>query len=499
MKSSFLIICLSSSILISCSQESNQFIPDRHIEQVWEAEFSEIGIFSSPRAADLNGDGIKDLIFGAGKDELMATEFGVIALSGATGDTLWTLPARDQIFGSAGILDITENGIPDIVIGGRAAVLYAINGRTGEIIWEFLPDKSFQEARDLGYYNFYNPQFIPDQNGDGLPDILISNGGDVTAAPDNPNRPPGKLMIISSRTGASIAEAYVPDGKEIYMSVVVSKINEMDEDYAIIYGTGGETFGGSLFRTTIKDVINGDLSNSIKLAQSDRKGFIAPPVLVDLNQDGYLDIVANAVEGIIMAFSGQDNSVLWEQKIENTEAYGSIAVGHFLDKERIDLFTTFSIGVWPVLLETEQLLINGHTGEVIRRDTLGIFQTASPVAADFNNNGYDEILISVNIGRERFSGPRSYDNLLVLNDFYNNQVYSVTQPLQGANVASTPWVGDLDNNGKLDIVYVRLGDPVNIFAMNGFRMIRLKSELVTDKEVRWGAYMGSHYSGVFRE
>tara|TARA_R100001143_G_C3361331_1_gene136730 strand:- start:21081 stop:22487 length:1407 start_codon:yes stop_codon:yes gene_type:complete len=468
------------------------------VAEVWEAEFSEIGIFSSPRAADLNGDGIKDIIFGAGKDELLSTEYGVIALDGATGDTLWTIASRDQIFGSAGIMDITENGIPDIVIGGRAAVLYAINGRTGELIWEFLPNTSFEEARNLGYYNFFNPQFIPDQDGDGLNDILISNGGDVTISPDNPDRPAGKLMIISSGTGELIAEATVPDGNETYMSVVVSKIHEDDEDYTIIFGTGGETFGGSLYRTTLSDLINEDLSNSIELSSSARKGYIAPPVLIDLNQDGALDIVVNAVEGKIMAISGKDNSVLWEQKIENTEAYGSIAAGHFLDKERIDLFTTFSIGVWPVLLETEQLLINGDTGEVMKRDTLGIFQTATPVVADFNNDGYDEALISVNIGREQISGPISYENMLVLNDFYNNQVYPINQLQPGANVASTPWVGDLNNNGKLDIVYVRMNDPINIFAMKGFRMIRLQSDLETKKQVRWGAYMGSGYSGIYR-
>jgi len=482
----------------SCSQDSNQFLPDLSENLIWEAEFNEIGIFSSPRAADLNGDGVQDLIFGAGKNELIATDHGVIALNGATGDTLWTLPARDQIFGSAGIMDITKNGEPDIVIGGRSAVLYAIHGQTGELLWEFLPDISFEEARDLGYFNFYNPQFIPDQNGDGLQDILISNGGDVTISPDNPNRPSGKLMIISSSTGDLISEAHVPDGNEIYMSLVVSKFHANDDELSIVYGTGGETFGGSLYRTTVSDLLNGNISNSVELAQSEHKGFIAPPVLVDLNFDGYLDIVVNAVEGMIMAISGRDNSVMWEQKIENTEAYGSIAAGHFLDKERVDLFTTFSIGVWPVLLETEQLLIQGQTGEIIRRDTLGIFQTATPVVADFNNNGYDEALISVNVGKEEFSGPRSYANMLVLNDFHNNLTYPVTQLEDGANVASTPWVGDLDNNGILDIVFARMADNVNIFAMNGFTLSRIHSSLSYSNEVKWGAYMGSNYDGIYR-
>lgn len=484
--------------LISCGRGSSPFIPEQHVEQVWETPIEDVGIFSSPRAVDLTGNGINDLVFGAGKRELVETEIGVIALNGETGEVLWSIPARDEIFGSAAILDITENGMPDIVIGGRSASLFAIRGQTGEILWEFLSDTDFFEAREKGYLNFYNPMIIPDQNGDGLQDIFIANGGDVTVPPGDPGRPTGKLMVLSGRTGEIIAEAYVPDGNETYMSAVIAKMNPNDEDYSIIYGTGGETLGGHLFRTTLTDLMNGDLSNSIQLASSDDKGFIAPPLLIDLNGDGTLDILVNAVEGKILAINGSDNSKIWSQTIDNTEAYGSLAVGHFLDKNRLDIFTTFSIGVWPSLLDTIQLLINSETGEIVRADTLGNFQTATPVAADFTNNGYDEVLLSVNIGREQFSGPRSYENVLVMYDMYHDQVFPVTQPVPGANVASTPWVGDLNGNGKLDILYVQLDENVNIFAMNGFRMIRLKSHLETDKTVKWGAYMGSNYDGIYR-
>ena len=488
-----LLVCM----LISCGRGSSSFNPDQHLNKMWETEFSDVGIFSSPRAVDLTGNGIKDLVFGAGKRELVETEIGVIALDGESGDIIWKISARDEIFGSAGLLDITENGLPDVIIGGRSASLFAINGQTGQIIWEFLSDTDFYEARELGYLNFYNPQIIPDQDGDGMSDILIANGGDVTVPPGDPNRPKGKLMILSGRTGEIIAEANMPDGNEIYMSAVISKMNENDEDYTIIYGTGGETLGGNLFRTTLNALLKGDLSQSVVLATSKTKGFIAPPVLVDLNQNGTKDIIVNAVEGMIMAIDGSDNSIIWSQRLENTEAYGSMAVGHFLSKDRLDIFTTFSIGVWPALLDTKQLLIRSDTGEIIKADTLGHFQTASPVAADFNNNGYDEILLSVNIGREQFSGPRKYENMLVLYDFFHDQIIPITAPVPGANVASTPWLGDLDGDNGLDIIFAQLDENVNIFAMNGFRMIRLKSDLRTDKKVRWGAYMGSHYSGIY--
>src|SRR5688572_19620704 len=93
----------------------------------WAVEFSNIGIHSSPRAADLNMDGVKDLIIGCGKKEFQALDSGIIAVDGATGKVLWNVPARDQIFGSAACLDINRDGVPDVIIGGRAAELKAIN------------------------------------------------------------------------------------------------------------------------------------------------------------------------------------------------------------------------------------------------------------------------------------------------------------------------------------------------------------------------------------
>ena len=154
--------------------------------------------------------------------------------------------------------------------------------------------------------------------------------------------------------------------------------------------------------------------------------------------------------------------------------------------------------MWPDLRENEQLLINGETGEVLLRDTLGVHQTATPVAADINNNGYDDVVLSMNVGREQFDGSFIYEHLLVAFDLYNNHQLALDSLQPGANLASTPWVGDLDGNGNLDIIYSVLGDQRDIFAMNGFKMYRLRSNFDSDKEVRWGSYMGSEYNGIYR-
>lgn len=493
-----LISCLFLIFAISCQSDGDK--ANDPFEVIWERQFAGLSNHSSPRAAaDLDGDGVKDIVLGSGMEEMASTPTGIIALSGATGDTLWTHPARDQVFGSPTFLDITQDGIDDIIINGRAGILIALEGSTGSVIWEFLPEVTFDDARDMGIFNFYNAQVIPDQNGNGLPDLLVSNGGDYTISPYDENRPAGKLMIISAAKGNILAQATMPDGKETYMSAVIAKLHETDENYSVIYGTGGETIGGNLYLATLVDIFNEDLSGSVKLASGSDKGFIAPPLLADLNEDSYLDITVNAVDGRTIAISGKDYSQLWSVEIENTEVYGSLAAGKFKTDSRIDLFTTSSIGVWPNLRDNHHILIHGKTGEILSQDTLGVFQTASPIAADVTGNGTLEALQSVNIGYEQFDGSYHYNHMLVANDFRNQRQFILDELQPGANLSSTPWAGDLDNNGRLDIIYLVTHDQKDIFGANGFTLFRLQARHSTRAETPWGSYMGSDYDGVYKE
>lgn len=495
-------------VFFSCSEENVETTPTHEQEPVhiqnesgWLHEFPGIGVYSSPRVTDLNQDGVGDVILGAGKLEFQKTDSAVIAISGATGDMLWNVPARDQVFGSATLLDINRDGVNDVLIGGRSAVLMAINGINGDAFWEFFEknreDEGALEPDDYGWYNFYNAQLVPDQTGDGLEEILISNGGDVTVAAFNPDRPVGKLMVIDANNGSLIVQADMPDGKETYMSPVAFKLHEDDQDLTILFGTGGETIGGSLYRTTLSELMKGDLSGAKQLLSSEKSGFIAPPVLADINRNGYYDIVVNSLEGNFVAIDGKENTRIWENEIEGIEAYGALSVGHFNDDEIPDFFTTSAEGSWPNYEESVQLMIDGKTGEAEFQSSSGIGQISSPVIVDVNDDGFDEAIISLNFTRSENQEILSY-NMLIAYNFRREDVFQVAGANQGFNLASTPWIGDLDDDGMLDIVSVHLTDTQNRFAMNGFRIIRLKTDLKLSKEIKWGAYMGSHYDGVYR-
>jgi outer membrane protein assembly factor BamB len=482
---------------MSCSpglqQSESQGITEG--ESSWVTDLPSVGSYSSPRVADLNSDGVLDIIIGAGKYEFEHTDSAVVAISGTTGELLWNVPSRDQIIGSAALLDINGDGIKDVIINGRSAVLLAINGETGEVIWEFFSQKDGSRASDYGHYNFYNPQIIPDQTGDGLEDILISNGGDVTVEPHDLDRPPGKLMLIDAANGRGLVEVLMPDDKETYMSPVAAKIHEDDSDLTVIFGSGGETIGGNLYRTTLDEIMSGNISDAEILLTSENKGYIAPPVLADLTQDGYLDIIVNATEGRTIALDGKTNRILWGNQLPNVEAYASLGIGHFNDDKIPDIFTLFGEGVFPELDVSIQAMYDGGNGDIEILDTLGMFQTASPVVADFNNDGTDDALMSVNFKLTDLERKiiDAFHNTLVVYDFKNQSVYQLTDPVRGLNLASTPWIGDLNGNGKIDIIYTVLPEA----SLEATKVYRYATDIDITSEIKWGAYMGSSYNGIY--
>ena len=458
----------------------------------WSVSFKGIGTFSSPRITDLNGDGTGDVVFGAGREEFMACDSAVIALDGLTGKMLWHLHADDQIFGSPSFKDINADGIMDVFIGGRSAEFFAINGKTGQVLWKFNKKQGKQK-----WYNFYNPQFIRDQDGDGMEDILISNGGNVLAEPYvEKKRYPGNLVVLSSRDGTVLAKAPMPDKKETYMSVSALPLDD-GNDYQVIFGTGGETVGGNLFVTTLSSILKGDLSTARLLDSSPGKGYIGPAAWVDITGDSFPDIIANAVEGKLVSFNGKTHEPIWSVKVPNSEAYSSIAPGYFTPDSTPDFFVSYAIGRWPALEWSKQVMVDGASGKISYMDSLGFYQTSTPVVLDLDGNGKDEALLSVNIHIYDQLNSRALYNMIVSLDFNTGQANQFTDPLKGSNISSTPWIGDLNGDHLLDMVYIHGTNIHKTYTFDGMQVNRVATKIPIHGAIRWGSYMGSNYDGVY--
>lgn len=473
------------------------YLDHRRPYEEWSKTLPGIGTFSSPRAEDINGDGVMDIIIGAGKAEFEFSDSAMVALDGKTGDLIWSNSATDQIFGSAGLYDINGDGVKDAFFAGRSVEFQALDGKTGKAIWHF--DSTLYSENGKRWFNFYDPQFIQDVDGDGLQDILISNGGDIKVPPFNPNRAAGRLLVLNSANGSLLAEAKMPDDKEIYMSVAVDFNKHEPGKSKIIFGTGGETVGGNLFVGTIQMVLDGDLSKAQKLAVGEKKGFISPPAWVDINGDGVLDVVANSVDGRILSFDGASFDPIWTASLPRTEAYTSIAIGNFDTDKTPDFFISFAKGQWPYLRWTKQAMVSGKDGSIQFLDSLGYYQTSSPVVADLNGDDVDEVLLSVDY--QIIQGQEKVFNTAIYTiDFTNDEIHNLVAPLLGHNLSSTPWVGDLDGDGYLEVIYCNSTDTQNLLAKSfeGMQVHRIETFSRSKKPIKWGSYMGSNYDGVFK-
>jgi outer membrane protein assembly factor BamB len=220
---------------------------------------------------------------------------------------------------------------------------------------------------------------------------------------------------------------------------------------------------------------------------------------VDISGDSYPDIIANAVEGKLLAFNGKTHERIWTVRVPDSEAYSSIAPGYFTSDRIPDFIVSYAIGQWPKLEFCKQVLVDGATGHVAWKDSLGFYQTSTPVVVDLDGNGRDEALISINLRIYDKKNESALYNIVASLDFGKNEVNQVAESVKGSNISSTPWIGDMDGDSFLDIVYCHGTNPQKTYTFDGMQIHRIATKIPIRNEIPWGSYMGSYYDGIFRQ
>ena len=202
----------------------------------WHREFFPALTETALQLRDLSGDGVSDVVMVEGRGQC---EMVLRVLDGLTGNSVWTANVSYDAFSVRCEVDLNTDGHVDCIAGGRQSGFRAISGTDGSMLWDRDPRLAFI------HYNFYFPLFVPDLDGDGVQDILVTHGGDSSYGDEEVNRSPGFLTAISGQTGRQLMERVpLPDGRETYNSPVLLSRDEGD---MVLVGTGGETLPGALW------------------------------------------------------------------------------------------------------------------------------------------------------------------------------------------------------------------------------------------------------------
>jgi len=151
--------------------------------------------FLSSVIEDINGDGIRDVLFGG--DNLVS------AHSGASGTLLYSLDQvrRNEGFGfsRAQLGDVNRDGVPDLALGtlggsrNSPGHVYVYDGAVGQLLYEL-------EGIHLGSEFGFSVAGVGDVEGDGIPDILVVAPSEDASL----LRDPGAARLFSGANGRLI-------------------------------------------------------------------------------------------------------------------------------------------------------------------------------------------------------------------------------------------------------------------------------------------------------
>ena len=89
---------------------------------------------------------------------------------------------------------------------------------------------------------------------------------------------------------------------------------------------------------------------------------------------------------------------------------------------------------------------------------------------------------------------------IVVFDFINNTRTTPGPKLPATNLASTPFIGDLDGDNHFDIVYCAVQYPNAAYELSlpvGLYIQRYATGKAIKTSVQWGAFMGTSYTGLW--
>ncbi len=272
-------------------------------------EMIDLGTGANPSFADVNGDGLLDLVIGnqslfsdgiernssltlfhntgsATEPQFEFVSSDWLNLSVLEGNSFGFCPA----FG-----DIDQDGDLDLVVGEEAGrLLFAENLAGPGKPMQFGPVVIGYQSIDVGLASV--PQII-DLDGDGLADLVIGErSGNVNFFKNIGSK--GKPAFESTPSNAFLGAV---DTRQIgYVSGFSAPVVFSDGDHVQVL-CGTEDLGLQLYRIDDPDITKPFVKTSFSL-QRKEIGFNSRPALADLNSDGFLDLAVGNNRGGVQLY-----------------------------------------------------------------------------------------------------------------------------------------------------------------------------------------------------
>jgi FG-GAP-like repeat len=262
-------------------------------------------IFSSAAVGDLLGDGGREIVIGSGNNTEVGTAATVTAFH-TNGTVLWSFtppigssPTGNDVVSSPAIGDLSGNGTMDVVFGSFNQYVYALNGKTGTVLpgWPVFV-----------YDSVWSSPALADLDGSGALEVII--GSESHSQPSPINSSNGGALWVFRANGTNFP------GFPKYLTPIgidsSPAVGDIDGDGCPEIVVGTTTSSGTSGGNTLYAFHNDGTPVSGWPVTLAAQTFYSP-MLVDVNGDGVLDVVADDDSGTLYAFKGNGSSIFQMQ------------------------------------------------------------------------------------------------------------------------------------------------------------------------------------------